>query len=207
MPFVKLIMNFSLLSALLLGPAALLLALWYRRSFVHTFMIWRRPEAAMIFVAYLVLALILIISGTASIFNFYRLIQNPETTAAATNFKDIALICFSAFTALTFIFSACRLVLVQIITEKGLIINHSVFRIPIPNQIVKWNQLSDYYIQRDYPNAVFNIIYRKEGTAARKVEIPVPAYLQEKISRLLDSQLDGENDLILFHMLRQRRRS
>ena len=206
MPFVKLFMNIGLLSALLLSPAVLMLAFWYRKTFADAFMIWRRPEAIMLFVGYLVVALILIISGTACFFNYSKYSVIPENAAIAENFKDMALICFSFYVSATFFFLACRILLVQVITEKGILLNHRIFRIPVPNRIIYWEMLSDYYVHRDYPNVIFNLIYRTEGTNFQKTEIPVPSYLQENIKELLDSQLDGDNDLVLYRFMKHKRR-
>ncbi len=206
MPFIKLFMNIGMLSALLLGPAVLVLALWYRKIFSGSFMIWRRPEAIMLFVAYLVGSLILIIFGTACFFNYSKHSLIPENAQMATDFKDMAFICFSFFISVTFFFLACRILLVQVITEKGIMLNHRIFRIPIPNRLIKWNQLSDYYVQRDYPNAIVNIIYKTEGMIFKKAEIPVPSFLQEQVKEILDSQLDGDNDLILYRFMQHKRR-
>lgn len=202
MPIVKFILNIGLISAMLIAPALLLLATWYRKHFRKAVVVWRRPEAILATVSYFVFALLLTIVGMACLFNYLR--DTSINPAAATRYKEVAFICILFWVSGTLIFSALRFLMVQVILKEGIMLNHSLFRIPMHNQILSWDSICDYYTQTDYPNVVFTIIYKTEGLHFEKTQIYVPSHLQNFLKDTLDAKLDGEEDAPFFRFGRRK---
>ena len=188
MPILTFILNLSLISALLLAPAILLLSYWYRRSIRNAIMVWRRPESAVITIGYAITALVFFIVGVSC---FFRYTMNvPMQNVQNTNLKDVGLICMLAFLSVSMFYMAARISLVQIVTENGIFLNHTWARFPDSRNIIEWDMLCDYYIYTDYPNTVFTVIYKKDREFWRN-PIPVPAYHKENFERVLDIYLDS----------------
>ncbi len=189
MPLLKFILNIGFLSAFLLAPAIFILAIWYRRTFTNILMMWRTPESVFATIAYLIQSLIWVIIGTSFFFNYLtaKAAGNPQP---AQN-MEIVLLCVSLFVSSSILFLAARSLFVQVITHKGIIVNHLLLRIPHLKQLIPWNHLSDYYVHNDYPNVVFHIIYTKEDGSFDRMTMNVPNHLHVHIKDLLDSKLDG----------------
>lgn len=189
MPLLNFILNIGFLCAFLLAPAILVLAVWYRRTFNNVLMMWRTPESVFATIAYLIQSLIWLIVGVSFFFNYI----SDGTNSHFTPEKNVAisLICFTLFVSSSIFFLAARTLLVQVITHKGIVINHFLLRIPHLHNVITWDNLADYYVQNDYPNVVFYLIYKKEDDSFERMAMNVPAHLQIHIKDLLDSKLDG----------------
>lgn len=202
MPIVKFILNIGLISAMLIAPALLLLASWYRKHFRKAVVVWRRPEAILATVSYFIFALLLTIVGMACLFNYLRDTGiNPD---AANRYKEIAFICILFWISGTIVFSALRLLLVQVILKEGIMLNHRFLRLPMHNRILPWDAICDYYTQTDYPNVVFTIIYKVDNLTFDKTQIYVPSHLQNFLKDTLDAKLDGEEDAPFFRFGRRK---
>lgn len=198
MTVISFILNLGFISALLLGPSILILASWYRKYFANAVIVWRRPEAILTTVSYFIFSLILTIIGVACLFNFLRDVNVPSEPLAAERYKSVALICLSFLVSSSMFFVALRLLLVQVIVRKGIMLNHAIFRIPRPHQILLWDDICDYYTQTDYPNVIFTIIYKTEDATFQKVAIHVPSHLQTFFKNILEAKLDGDIDMPFF---------
>lgn len=188
MPILTFILNLSLISALLLAPAILLLSFWYRRSINNAIIIWRRPESAVITIGYAITGLVFFIVGISCFFRYT--ISAPTQIATNNNLKDVGLICMLMFMSFSMIYIAARMTFVQIVTENGIFLNHSWIRIPDSRNLIEWEMLCDYYTHTDYPNTSFTIIYKCDNEFWRS-SIPVPAYHKENFEKILDLYLDS----------------
>lgn len=193
MPILKLILNLGLLSAFVIAPAFFTLGMWYRKSFSRMLMIWRRPEAIMATFVFFILGMILSIVAISCLFNYFKYPGLTPNGIPTDKLKEVALICFSFFWALTILFFVARMLMVQIITEEGIVKNHTIFKIPLAHKVIRWENFTDYYITNDYPNVVFTIIYKSaEEFTFKRTTIPAPAHLQPHLKALLDAKLDGD---------------
>lgn len=188
MPILTFILNLSLISALLLAPAVLLLSYWYRRSITNAIMIWRRPESAVITIGYAITGLVFFIVGISCFFRYTM--SSPIQGVENTNLRDVGLICMLMFLSFSMIYLAARITFVQIVTENGIFLNHTWVGLPDSRNLIEWEMLCDYYIHTDYPNTIFTVIYKSEREFWRS-SIPVPAYHKENFERILDLYLDA----------------
>lgn len=189
MPLLKFCLNISFLCAFLLAPAILVLAVWYRKAFNNVLMMWRSPESVFATIAYFIQSLIWLIVGVSFFFNYIS--ERPSSHFSAEKNGDIAMLCLSLLMATSILFLAARTLFVQVVTHKGIMLNHFLLRIPHINNLITWNNLADYYIQNDYPNVIFYLIYKKEDGTFERTAVNVPAHLHIHIKDLLDSKLDG----------------
>lgn len=143
MPFVKLLLNFSMLLSLLVAPCLVLMAYWYRRQLSQTIMVWKNAEMVFVTITFSVAALILFIVGISCFFTYWGYIDSPDFPTQRNHFLDIGIICTLLTVALLLTYVAIRLLLVRVITEKGIVMNDRIFRIPDFRNVIEWHEISD----------------------------------------------------------------
>lgn len=192
MVLVKLLLNFSLLLTLLIAPCLLLMAYWYRRQLSQPLMIWKNPEMVIVTIVFSVAALILFIVGTSSFFTYFDVldasripIENKE------KFLSIGSICALLLGSLVFLYIAIRMLLVRVITHRGVVLNDRFLRIPDFRNVIGWEQIADYYLISDYPNVIFTLIVRKDGLRFERVSVRVPVYMRDDFEDLLENKMAG----------------
>lgn len=190
MLFVKLVFNFSLLLSLLIAPCLVLLAYWYRRRLAQTLMIWKNPEMVIVTITFSVAALILFIVGTSSFFTYYDVLNSSQIQFVdKEKFFTIGVICLMLLGALMMIYIAIRLLLVRVVTEKGVVLNDRFFRAPNFRHVIEWNQISDYYLVSDYPTVIFTLITQKQPLQFDRTSIRVPVYIRDDFEDLLEAKM------------------
>lgn len=191
MTFIKLLLNFSLLFSLLIAPCFVLMAYWYRRQLAKTLMIWKNPEMVIITITFSVVALILFIVGTSSFFTHFDVLDSAAVDKAfgKERFLTIGIICVLSLLGIALSYVAIRMLLVRVITEKGIVMNDRLFRIPDFRHVVQWHEISDYYLISDYPNVIFTLITQKEPLVFERISIGVPVYMREDFEELLENKM------------------
>ncbi len=190
MALVKLLLNFSLLLSLLIAPCLLLMANWYRRQLAKTLMVWKKPEMVLITITFSVIALILFIVGISCFFSSWGYLK-PDIilTQEKEKFFDIGLICILLNLSLLFLYFALRMLLVRVVTEKGILLNDRIVRIPDYKSLIEWHEISDYYLVSDYPNVVFTLIIQKEPFQFERASFRVPVYIRDEFENLLEAKM------------------
>lgn len=190
MTLVQLLLNFSLLLSLLIAPCFVLLAYWYRRQLNQTLMVWRKPEMVIVTITFSVAALILFIVGISGFFVYGDFLQSSHISEHdKAKFLQISFICVLLLVALTFTYVAIRLLLVRVITEKGVVINDKVLRIPDFRNVIEWGDIADYYLISDYPNVIFSLIIHKPGMKFEKYSIRVPIFARDDFEDMLETKM------------------
>lgn len=175
---------------MLVAPCLVLLAYWYRKQLAHTEMIWKNPEMVIATITFSVAALILFIVGASSFFTYYDVLNSSQMQFAdKEKFFTIGVICLMLMVALMMIYIAIRLLLVRVITDKGVVLNDRVFRIPNFRHVITWNQISDYYLISDYPTVIFTLITQKQPLQFDRTAIRVPVYMRDDFEDLLESKM------------------
>ncbi len=190
MATLKLIVNFSLIFSLLIAPCIMLIAYWYRGQFQHTLIAWKRPEMVVVTIIFSVLGLILFVVGISCFFSYGGYLQSREINKIDKDiFLYLGVICGLMGMALAIIYAALRLLLVQIIMERGIVVNNALTRIPNVQNIIEWHEISDYYLVSDYPNVVFNLITQRKRMDLSRMILRVPVYLREDFEQLLETRI------------------
>ncbi len=190
MTFVQLLLNFSLLFSLLLAPCMVLLAFWYRRQLPQTLMIWKNPEMVIVTITFSIAALILFIVGTSCFFTSFDVLDATSVRGMdKEKFLKIGIICSLLLVGLFLTYVAIRMMLVRVITEKGIVMNDQVFRFPDFRNVIQWHEISDYYLVSDYPNVIFTLIIQKENLKYERSSIRVPVYMRDDFEDLLETKM------------------
>ena len=199
MDFLKLLLNFSLMLSLLVAPCFVLMAFWYRKRLSDTIMLWRKPEMVIITIVFSVASLILFLVGISSVFTYFdlNLFDNVHnsTPESKEKFKQLSLICGLLLIALLATYVSIRMLLVRVVTQKGIVKNDRFFRIPDFRNIVPWENISDYYLVSDYPNVIFTLIIQEHAMKYSRISIPVPVYVREEFEELLEGKMNDSKDL------------
>lgn len=187
-----LFLNLGLLSALLITPAILLMAYWYRKQMPSTLMEWKKPELVIITVAAAVVAVMIFIVGLTSLFTQFGYLKSGLIGENSKLFmRDLSLLCLFSFVSLATMYMAIRLLLVQVITHKGIVMNDRIFRIPNFKTVLYWNEIADYYVNSDYPNVVFTLIIRQDDVTYERISLKVPVYYRDRFERLLEEKMEN----------------
>ncbi len=190
MATLKLIVNFSLIFSLLIAPCIMLIAYWYRGQFQQTLIAWKRPEMVVVTIIFSVLGLILFVVGISCFFSYGGYLQSREISQIDKDiFLYLGVICGLLGMALAIIYAAIRLLLVQIIMERGIVVNNPLTRTPNVQNIMEWHEISDYYLVSDYPNVVFNLITQRKRMDLSRMILRVPVYLREDFEHLLETRI------------------
>ena len=187
-----LFLNLGLLSALLITPAILLMAYWYRKQMPSALMEWKKPELVIITVAAAVLAVVIFIVGLTSLFTHFGYLKSGMLSENNQMLmRDLGLFCLFSFISLGFMYMAIRMLMVQVVTHRGIIMNDRVFRIPNFRTVLYWNEIADYYVKSDYPNVVFTLIIRQDDVSYKRISLKVPVYHRDRFERLLEEKMEN----------------
>jgi hypothetical protein len=167
------------------------MAYWYRRQLAQTVMVWKKPEMVIVTITFSVAALILFIVGVSSFFTYYELLETSPVNVPQENFLTIGLICVLLMAALSFTYLAVRMLLVRVITERGIVINDRLLRIPDFRNVIEWYEVSDYYEMSDYPNVIFTLITQRQPLQFERVAVQVPVYVRDDFQELLETKLNN----------------
>lgn len=190
MVLVNLLLNFSLLLSLLIAPCLVLMAYWYRKKSNQPIMIWKKPEMVVVTITFSITALILFIVGISCFFTKMGYVNSIQTqNIPAHHFEHIGFICMLLLGALALIYVAIRLLLIQVITQDGIIVNSRILRIPDYRNVIEWHEISDYYSVPDYPNVMFTLIIQKEALKYTRVTLCVPIYMRDDFESLLERKM------------------
>ncbi|MEL6654324.1 MAG: hypothetical protein AAFQ87_26340, partial [Bacteroidota bacterium] len=92
-----------------------------------------------------------------------------------------------------FTYLAIRMLLVRVISSRGIVLNDRFFRIPDYRNVIAWHEIVDYYLVSDYPNVIFTLIVQKESLQYSRVSLRVPVYRRDEFEDLLERCMD-ENE-------------
>ena len=115
----QLILNISLLFAILIAPCVLLLSLWYRNSLGKPLFVWPRQEIVLLTIISAAVALILLIIGISCFFTDMGYI-NPAGFPRVFHhrFFNFGLSCILLISGLSMVYFAFRRLLVQVVLPE-----------------------------------------------------------------------------------------
>lgn len=141
-------------------------------------------------ITFSVAALILFIVGTSSFFTYYDVLNSSQIQFVdKEKFFTIGVICLMLLAALMMIYIAIRLLLVRVVTEKGVVMNDRFFRVPNFRNVIEWHQISDFYRVSDYPTVIFTLITQKQPLQFERTSIRVPVYIRDDFEDLLEAKM------------------
>ena len=190
MAIVKLIFNFSLIFSLLVAPSLVLIAYGYRRQLTGTLLVWKRPEMVLITISFSVLALILFVVGVSCFFSYGGYLESTQIQQIDKRvFLNLGIICMLSGVALFMIYIAIRLLLVQIVSDRGIVLNDRVLRVPNYRNTIEWHEIYDYYLVSDYPSVIYNFIIQKQAMDFHRVSLRVPVFMRDEFENLLENRM------------------
>ncbi len=190
MTFLQLLLNFSILFAMLVAPCFVLMAYWYRRQLSQTLMIWKNPEMVIVTITFSVLSLILFIVGTSCFFTYFDVLDSSQLRIIDEDkFLQIGIVCSFSLIGLILSYVAIRMLLVRVITEKGIVVNDKLMRLPDLRNVIQWHEISDYYLVSDYPNVIFTLIVQRVSLKYERMSIRVPVYIRDDFEDMLETKM------------------
>lgn len=190
------LLNISLIFSMLLAPVILASAIWYRRSLGKPTFVWNLPEMVVVTIVFFVASLLLVIVGVSCFFSQWGYLDSLHIQAG---FRDqyftLGVSCILFLAGFGLLYLAMRKLMVQVVMDKGILLNEKLFPLPGSLKMVQWNEICDYYIVPDYPNAICNFIVKTSDLSYDRYAIKVPIFLKEDFIAFLEKQIYSVNTL------------
>lgn len=187
---IHLVLNLSLLFAILIAPSILMVSLWYRKNLGKPVFQWHKPEMVLLTIVFFILSLVLFIVGVSCFFTYFGYLESIHIPGIAkAQFFNLGLSSMLLISGLVMVYFALRKVLVQMVMEKGIYLNKSLLPVPSATQMINWISIADYYQAPDYPNVAFTFIVQEDQMKYTRETVKVPHYLKEDFQSYLDKQL------------------
>jgi hypothetical protein len=189
---IELMLNLSLLFAVLIAPSMLLLSVWYKKSLGKPVFIWPKSEMVLLTIVFFIVALVLFIVGVSCIFTYFGYLD-PIRFAGINvrQFLNLGLSCNLAVVGLAMVYVGMRNLLVQMVMEKGIVMTRGILPLRNSVKLLTWNQIVDYYVVPDYPNVNITFIVALEPMRFQRQSIKVPVYLKDEFQTFLDEGLQA----------------
>ena len=153
-------------------------------------MIWKTPELVIVTITFSVIALIFFIVGASSLFTYYDILDSTRLPSLDKGkFLSIGVICAVSLLGLALTYVALRMLLVRVITDKGIVMNDRIFRIPDFRHVILWHEISDYFLISDYPNVIFTLIIQRQALQFERASVRVPVYIREDFEELVENKM------------------
>ena len=189
---IDLMLNLSLLFAVLIAPSLLMLSVWYKKSLGKPVFIWPKSEMGLLTIVFFIVALVLFIVGVSCIFTYFGYLD-PIRFAGINvrQFLNLGLCCNLAVIGLAMVYMGMRNMLVQMVMEKGIVMTRGILPLRNSVKLLEWSQIVDYYVVPDYPNVNITFIVAVEAMRFQRQSIKVPVYLKDEFQTFLDEGLQA----------------
>ncbi|MBK9452103.1 MAG: hypothetical protein IPN95_22320 [Bacteroidetes bacterium] len=189
---IDLMLNLSLLFAVLIAPSLLMLSVWYKKSLGKPVFIWPKSEMVLLTIVFFIVALVLFIVGVSCIFTYFGYLD-PIRFAGINvrQFLNLGLCCNLAVIGLAMVYMGMRNMLVQMVMEKGIVMTRGILPLRNSVKLLEWSQIVDYYVVPDYPNVNITFIVAVEPMRFQRQSIKVPVYLKDEFQTFLDEGLQA----------------
>ncbi len=189
---IDLMLNLSLLFAVLIAPSLLMLSVWYKKSLGKPVFIWPKSEMVLLTIVFFIVALVLFIVGVCCIFTYFGYLD-PIRFAGINvrQFLNLGLCCNLAVIGLAMVYMGMRNMLVQMVMEKGIVMTRGILPLRNSVKLLEWSQIVDYYVVPDYPNVNITFIVAVEPMRFQRQSIKVPVYLKDEFQTFLDEGLQA----------------
>lgn len=153
-------------------------------------MVWKKPEMVIFTISFSIFALILFIVGVSCFFTDWGYLESRQIEEMGNGqFERMGWVCMLLLGATALIYVAIRLLLVQVVSHQGIVVNDRLFRIPDFRNVIEWHEISDYFLVSDYPNVVFTLIVQQDALKFSKANICVPVYVRDEFETLLETKM------------------
>lgn len=189
---IDLMLNLSLLFAVLIAPSLLMLSVWYKKSLGKPVFIWPKSEMVLLTIVFFIVALVLFIVGVSCIFTYFGYLD-PIRFAGINvrQFLNLGLCCNLAVIGLAMVYMGMRNMLVQMVMEKGIVMTRGILPLRNSVKLLEWSQIVDYYVVPYYPNVNITFIVAVEPMRFQRQSIKVPVYLKDEFQTFLDEGLQA----------------
>jgi hypothetical protein len=189
---IDLLLNLSLVFAILIAPSALLLSVWYKKSLGKPIFTWPKSEMVLLTIIFFVVALVLFIVGVSCIFTYFGYLDPIRFPGInVRQFLNLGLCCNFAVLGFAMLYACMRNLLVQSVMEKGVILTKSILPLRGNVRLLTWSEIVDYYVVPDYPNITVTFIVAGENLHFERHSIKVPVYLKDEFQNYLDKGMNA----------------
>lgn len=193
---INLMLNLSLVFAILIAPSLLMLSVWYRKSLGKPVFVWPKSEMVLLTIVFFIVALVLFIVGVSCIFTDFGYLDPIRFAGINANqFLNLGICCNLTVVGLAFVYLGMRNMLVQIVMERGVVLSKGILPVRRAIRLLTWDKIVDYYVVPDYPNMNVTFIVAAEQLKFERHSIKVPVYLKDEFQTYLDQGLHDSHSM------------
>ena len=184
---------------MLLAPVILAGAVIYRKKLGKADFVWNISEMVLVTIVFFIVSLLLVIVSVTCFFSHWGYLNALQLESGLQgHFLSLGVSCALFLAGMTMIYVALRKVLVQMVTREGVMLSEKMIPLPGSLMIVKWDDIADYYIVPDYPNAVCNFIVnddRRSDLKFQRYSIKVPIFMKEDFIAYMEKKIYSSNTI------------
>ena len=189
---IDLMLNLSLVFAVLIAPSMLVLSHWYKKSLGKPVFTWPKSEMVLLTIIFFVVALVLFIVGVSCIFTYFGYLDPIRFPGInVRQFLNLGLCCNFTVLGLAMVYVGMRNMLVQMVMETGVILSKGILPLRSSVRLLTWSDIVDYYVVPDYPNISVTFIVAEDHLQFERHSIKVPVYLKDEFQSFLDKGISG----------------
>lgn len=179
------------------APLAWVVSVLYRRRFKEVILYWKKPQIVVFTILAFVANLVLFVLACFFIAGYLGRVDGVGLFELQTDYlKWLAFDCFLLLATVTFLFMAVQNFLTQVVTQKGIYLHNGFIAVPDDGlDLLRWEQIKDYYVQSDYPvTHYYFLMLGEDGTYTRKM-LRVPFYMLAKFEAVLEMNLKAQQEM------------
>lgn len=191
---INLMLNLSLVFAILIAPSTLLLSIWYKKSLGKAVFSWPKSEMVLLTIVFFIVALVLFIVGVSCFFTYFGYLDPIRfPNFDVRQFFSLGLCCLFLVSGLALIYFSMRNMMVQLVIEKGILLNRRILPIGQTVRLLAFHEIVDYYVVPDYPNVTFTFIVAEGEMQFERQTIKVPVYLKDDFQAFIDKGMSNHS--------------
>lgn len=188
----------ALNAALLFAPVLYVASVYARRKIKHVILEWKPAKLVLFSVLSVGFNCLMIV--VASLLVVFTTGRASLPDALSLSHEDMRLLALDSFFLLVsgiLIYISAQNLFKQYVTHEGIIVSsfefsHSFVR----HELLRWEDISDYYLKQDYPVTCFNFLIRNSLVESyRKVRIQVPFSHRQRFQGILDMNLRLQEEI------------
>lgn len=183
---------------LLFAPGLYVISIYSRRRLKHVTLEWWPSGLVLFSTALLVLNILLLITtgllATSVMDNFPSIIVN---SLPAENIRLLALDSFFLLISGVLVYISVQNLFTQYVTHEGIVISQiKLSHKLVTYKLLRWEDISDYYLRRDYPVTYFNFLVKNsQQNGYDRIQVQVPFSHLQHFQGILDMNLNLQEEI------------
>ena len=188
---VEIIAKVMLFGIVMMAPLLYFFSRWKRRDVKRVVISWRATPVVGITILFFMLCLSICVLGSFALAVELERIESAETPFFVNHSPIFWLLAaVLGLLSISLYYLGLRNLLTQFITEQGVhLLQYNLSTGRFNRQLIRWEQIRDFYLRRDGPVTYFTFMVGKPGGGFERHTLRVPHQYRMKLEAVLDRYL------------------